>query len=348
MTIDLIIPVYKPEKSFLEMVDLMAKQSHSINKIIIVNVEQKYFDRLVYSSKFLDEHKSLEIRHISKKEFDCGKTRNYGVKLSNADYFIMMSQYAIPVGSDIIEKLLKAFDDENVAVSFARQVSVDEAPEYSKFVRRYFFPEDSFIHSKKDVDVLSWNAYMCSNGCAMYKRSVFDELGGFLNHTIMNEAILYASKAINSGYKVSYVSDAVLVNTEEFLEKENYKKAFDFAVSVLKHPETFDVLKVKDEVKKLDHMVKNHLLRNGFRKELFEYKKVSRLRLKGFSKGLRYKRMTRDDVVKYSDNVEYWRMDEILRDRNAVDVHSGYGRSEEELKMLSTPPVKKSSVEHEE
>jgi len=346
MTIDLIIPAYKPDNTFLKMVDEMLNQSLPVNKVIVMNVEQKYFDRLMYSSKFTDEHKNMEIHHIAKRESDAGKLRNMGAKLSNADYFIMMSQNAMPVASDLIAKLLHAFETEkDVAVAYARQILMESASEAEKYVLRYYFPEDSHVRSSRDIEAIGTGAYHCSNVCAMYKKSIFDELGGFLNHVIANEDVLYASKVINEGYKVSYVADAIVVNTEEHTDEEYSKICFDRAVSWVKHPETFDINAMKDEVKKLEKMTLNHLKRSGFRTELISYKRTAHLMKKGYNKGLKYKKFASMELHKFSANPEYWRMDEILRDRSAVDVHSGYGRSQAEVEMLSTPAVKQHKFE---
>ena len=46
MKIDVIIPVYKPDKSFLDLLDRLEKQTQPIHKIIIMNTEEKYFDQL--------------------------------------------------------------------------------------------------------------------------------------------------------------------------------------------------------------------------------------------------------------------------------------------------------------
>lgn len=339
MKIDLIITSYKPDKNFVKLLELMSCQTMPINRIIVVNTEQKFFDRLVYSNKFLDKYKALEIRHISKREFDCGKTRNLGVKLSDADFFIIMSQDALPMGGDLVEKLYKAFANEDVAVSYARQVPSEDATEAEKYVRRFYYPEDSAVRSLKDIETLGWSTYMCSNFCAMYRRSVFDELGGFLNHVICNEDILYASKAINAGYKVSYVSDAVVTDTKSLADKDSLKKSFDFAVSLAKHPETFDIPTMKEESHKVDRMITGHLKRNGYRGELLLYKRIAAAKKKGFAKGLKYKHLSQQTIAKYTDNHEYWIMDELLRARKNIDSHAGYGRSDAEKAMISDTPT---------
>lgn len=341
MTVDLIIPVYKPDNSFFSLLDQMLSQNIPVNKIIIMNVEQKFFDRLMYSSKLSGEQKHLEIHHISKREFDNGKTRNQAAKLSDADYLLFMDQYSMPTNYDLIAKLIKPFEsDSSVAISYARQVAKENAPEYVKFVARYFFPQDSRLKTLKDVETLGWNTYVCSNGCALYKRDVFDAIGGFLNHVVAGEDVLYASKAINEGYKVSYVSDAVVVNTRDLNDKDCEKKFFDLGVSMVKHPEVYDLSAIKAEFKKLDKMVINYLRHSGFRAEIIECRRIGKASKKGFKRGISYKKYSYAERGKMSANPDYWRTDELLRDRSGVDARSGYGRSDAEIKMISKPPVK--------
>lgn len=341
MTVDLIIPVYKPDNSFFTLLDRMLGQNVPVNKIIIMNVEQKFFDRLMYSSKLSGEQKHLEIHHISKREFDCGKTRNQAAKLSDADYIMFMDQYSMPINYDLISTLLKPFEkDEDVAVSYARQMPGEDSPEYVKFIMRYFFSPDSRVKSLKDVDSMGWSAYICSNSCAIYRRSVFEKLGGFLNHAVMGEDVLYASKAINESYKVSYTADAVVINDRSVYTRECEKKFFDLAVSMAKHPETYDLQGVKAEFRKLEKLTVNYLKHSGNRSELLECRHLGKLSKKGFKKGLSYRKYSYSERARMSANPDYWRADELLRDRSGVDARSGYGRSDEELKMLSKPPVK--------
>ncbi len=347
MSVDLIIYSYKPGDTFLKLLDSISEQSISVDKIIIMNVEQKFFDRLMYSYKISDKHKNLEIHHIARREADIGKWRNTGVRYSTADYFLMMDSDTFIETPDAIEKLLKPFSrDEKVAVSYARKTAPENAPEYVKYALKYRFPLDSSTRSEKDLSTLKSDTYQSSNSCALYKRSTFDELGGFLNHVIANEDVIYASKAINAGYKVAYVSEAVACTNRTFTVDEEKERYFDIAVSFSKHPEVFDMDDVKERLKKTDKLTLDHLKRNGYTKEFIEFKRIEHARRAGFQKGTKFKKIASFDVAKYSYNKDYWRMDEILRDRTAVDVHSGYGRSASELEMLSTPPVMKKKEEN--
>jgi rhamnosyltransferase len=349
MTVDLIIPAYKPDETFLDAVDAMSSQTVSFDKIIVVNTEQKYFDRLVYSNRFLDEHKSLYVRHISRREFDCGKTCNFGVKNSEADCFIIMSQNVIPNSPEVVSKLLSALEsDPNCAVSYARQVVPDGHPETDKYLKRYFFSEDSAVLTSKDLESVKNGSISGINCCAAYRREVFDSLGGFPNHIICSEDIIYAAKALEAGYKVSYVADAVVTDYTRSTDKEQLRRAFDFGVCVLKNPEVYDYIAVRDNARKVEKMLLSHLKRKGFSSEGFELKRMYRAQKAGYKKALKYAKMSPADLHKYSANLEFWRMDEILRDRKSVDGHAGYGRSDEEVKMISQPPVRAYKRDEEE
>lgn len=341
MKIDLIVISYKPDKNFLDMIQSMSCQTTPLNRIIIYNTEQKFFDRLAYSAKFASDYKNAEVHHISRREFDNGKTRNMAVKCSDADYFILMSQDAVPKGDNLVKELVKAIEqNDKIAVAYARQIEKEESREYAKYITGYFFPDDSYIRSSEDIDAYGSLAYQNSNVCAIYRRDIFDELGGFVNHAIANEAILYAATAINAGYKVAYASDAGV--TYSYLPdnvSDTRKFFFDAAVSYAKHPEIFDMSQVIPTAKKIIQSTKLHLARKGFAGENFAFYRESKAMLKGLKLGRRYKSLSRKKILKLTANPGYWSADELMRDRSGVNARLGYGRSAEELKMLSKPPV---------
>ena len=146
--VDVIIPTYKPEKSFFKLIEMLSKQTVPIEKIILMNTEERYFDQLIYGTKFKEKYKNVEIYHHSKREFDHGNTRNRGVKHSEADVFVMMTQDAIPADEYLIEKLLEPLKEEKVAISYARQLPRKEAGDIESFVRSFNYPDKELVKSK--------------------------------------------------------------------------------------------------------------------------------------------------------------------------------------------------------
>lgn len=341
MKIDLAIITDKPDASFLDMIEKVSEQTVSINKIIVINVEQKYFDRIVYNgSKFLDEHKNLEVHHISRREYDCGKTRNAAVKYSDADYIIFMAQNAVPSDTMLFERLIaKLESDKGIAVAYARQIAKTDSTEDYKVFKSFLYPQDSAVRDERDVKTLGWAAYFSSNACAAYRRRLFDELEGFGNHVIAGEDILYAAKAMHSGYKVAYVSEALVVYSVEWTKEAMERFTFDTAVSHAKHPEIFDTAEIRTMLKKEGKLAISHMKRNGFVKESVGATRRMRRIQRSYKLGLKYKHMGKAALLKYTGNPEYWRMDELMRDRSAINAHLGYGRSEEEVAMLKQIPI---------
>ena len=66
-SVDVIIPTYKPGEKFLRILDMLEKQTYPVNRIIVVNTEEKYFERLSFSPMKKSYYKNMTVRHISKR-----------------------------------------------------------------------------------------------------------------------------------------------------------------------------------------------------------------------------------------------------------------------------------------
>ncbi|MCQ2522695.1 MAG: glycosyltransferase family 2 protein [Lachnospiraceae bacterium] len=349
MKIDLIIPTYMPDKSLIDSIAIMQSQTVKINKIIIMNTEQKYFERMTYATSFVNSNKNMEVKHISKKEFDHGRTRNQGVARSDADYFLFMTQDAVPVGNRLVEELVYALEaDDSIAVAYARQIAKEGSSEREKYTRLFNYPEESSVHSAADIATLGIKAYFCSNVCAMYRRKTFDELGGFLNHAIFNEDMLYAAKAINEGYKVAYVSTAKVLHSHNYTNAEQYSRNFDIGVSHAKHPEIFEGLNTKGEGMRLVKKTAKHLSDTGNKFEIPKLYIQSAYKYLGYRSGKRFMHLSKKAILRKTMNPSYWREDELIRDRGNINARLGYGRSEEELAMITKVPITTSSSSYKE
>lgn len=341
MKVDLIVLTHKPESTFVEMLERVSQQTMPVNKVIIYNTEQKYYERIVYSGKFFDEHKNIEAHHISRREYDCGKTRNLAVKSSDADYVVFMHQHALPYDNELIEKLIKALESApELAVAYARQIPGAKCPLVVGEMLEKLFPDKSAVRSEIDYQTMEWKAYQNSNICAAYRRSIFDEVGGFGSHIIANEDVLFAAASLNMGYKIAYVSDAVVEcpTTPDYEEISRF--LFDFAVSVSKHPEVFNEEHIASELKKMMKSASVKIKKNGNKQDKAYLKNANKTFLKYFKKGTKHRKMSYQTILKYSANPDYWRMDELMRERSSVDSRAGYGRSAAEKEMISNKPDK--------
>ena len=203
MNIDVIIPLYKPGKELFTLLDHLKEQTVPVQNIILMNTEEKYFEQLIYGTKFLDRYKNVTVYHLSKREFDHGNTRRLGVKKSRAEVFVMMTQDAMPADSHLLEKLTAHLSGQ-VAVAYARQLPTADCSVVEQYTRSFNYPKESCIKSAEDIPGMGIKTYFCSNVCAAYRRDVYEELGGFIRHTIFNEDMIYAAGGIKAGYQITY------------------------------------------------------------------------------------------------------------------------------------------------
>ena len=303
---DVIIPTYKPDNIFLELLDKLASQSVPIQRIIIMNTEQKYFDRLVYGTSFSKQYKNVLVKHLSKREFDHGRTRNSAVRLSDAEVFIMMTQDAVPADEFMVEELLQGLAQENVAVAYARQLAGDSSSEAEKFTRNFNYPDEKMIKTEADIERLGIKTFFCSNVCAAYRRDIFDALGGFIKHTIFNEDMIFAAKAVRAGYSIAYQPKAKVFHSHDYTNMEQFHRNFDLGVSQAEHPEVFSGIRSESEGMKLVKMTIAHLKEKNMASQIPGVIVKSGFKYAGYLLGKNYKKLPKKMVVKCSSAKEYW------------------------------------------
>lgn len=305
-TVDVIIPVYKPDSGFLALVEKLQAQTVPVNRIIIMNTEQKYLDRLLYGTTLERQSHNITVRHLSKREFDHGRTRNQGVKYSEADVFLMMTQDAMPADEYLVERLLESLRGEKVAVAYARQLPGEESGEAERYTRQFNYPEQSRVKTKEDLPELGIKTFFCSNVCAAYRRKIFDELGGFVNRAIFNEDMLYAAKAVEAGYGIAYAAGAEVYHSHNYTYRQQLRRNFDLGVSQADHPEVFAAYPSESEGIRLVKGTVRHLKEKKMWGKIPDTVIRSGFKYAGYLLGRNYRRLPRRLLLSLSANREYW------------------------------------------
>ena len=333
--LDVIIPTYKPDQEFLQLIRKLQEQECAVNRIIIMNTEQKYFERLVYGTDFYEKNPNVSVYHVYKKEFDHGHTRHMGVQKSTAPYFLMMTQDAMPVNNQLTKELLEAFKQENIAVAYARQLPRTDCTEAEKFTRNFNYPNTSRIKSKEDLEELGIKTYFCSNVCALYSREVYEKQGGFIQNTIFNEDMIYAAGAVKADYRIAYCAKAQVIHSHNYSGKEQFHRNFDLGVSQADHPEVFADVPSESEGIKMVRMTIEHLTEKGLRRKIPGLIYVSGCKYLGYLMGKNYRKLPRAVVDKCTMNSGYWKHFERKMDVCKIDANKGYGKSSEETQIRS-------------
>jgi rhamnosyltransferase len=307
--VDIIIPVYRPDDKLEKLIDKLNEQT--------VQPEHIFFMQTLTGTeedsrvrKILNRARRGEIHTLDKKDFDHGGTRNRGAALSEAEYMLFMTQDAVPVDERLVEKLLDAMTPETVAAAYGRQLAGEDAGVIENYTRQFNYPPESSRKSAADLPRLGIKTYFCSNVCAMYKKKVYDELGGFVLHTIFNEDMIMASKVIGAGYQIAYCGEAAVVHSHKYTYRQQFSRNFDLAVSQRQYREIFDNVKSETEGIRMVKDTAKYLLSQGKWFLVPDLIFQSGFKFLGYRFGKKYDRLPMWMVRRFSMNKAYWRESE--------------------------------------
>ena len=306
MKVDVIIPVYKPGKRFSELLKRLGAQTRPVNRYIIMNTEEKYWDEWIHGAGALPEN--LSVYHVTKEEFDHGATRHAGLLKSDADVCVCMTDDALPSDRRLLESLSDAlYSDEKIAAAYAKQLPEKDCGVIERYTRSFNYPEESRVKTKDDLPELGIKTYFCSNVCAAYKRKVYLSLGGFTEKTIFNEDMIFAAKAMENGYAVAYAANACVVHSHNYTGLQQFHRNFDLAVSQADHPEVFSGIRSEGEGIRLVKQTAMYLVHNRKAYLIPKLVYMSGCKYMGFLLGKQYKKLPRRMVLWCTMNKNYWK-----------------------------------------
>lgn len=302
---DVIIPLYKPGTELFKLLDSLEEQSLPVGNIILMNTEKTYFTQLTADMDFTEKYPNVQVIHLSKREFDHGGTRRRGVRKSQAEVFVMMTQDAFPADRYLLERLVGALKGD-VAVSYARQLPGEDSDGVERYSRSFNYPEESCVKSAKDLPRLGVKTYFCSNVCAAYRREIYEVLGGFVRQTIFNEDMIYAAAAVKAGYRIAYAADAAVVHSHSYTCMQQLHRNFDLGVSQAQHPEVFGGVRSESEGKKLVQKAYRYFRERQELSGLPRFYVQCGCKYLGYLLGKHYDRLPRAWVLALTSDKDYW------------------------------------------
>lgn len=316
LSIDVIIPVYKPGKKFNQLIIKLLNQSVRPNRIILLNTVngdnsskelEARLKRLTAKVKFFDKKKvAIDIIPVQKADFDHGATRRKGVEASKADYFVMMTQDAVPCDDYLIEYLLRAVCTERCAVAYARQCASLNDGIVEQYTRLFNYPSKSQVKTKADLPALGIKTFFCSDVCAMYQRSAYDEVGGFPMRTLFAEDSIIASKLIAAGYSVNYEAQARVMHSHNYSATEQFHRNFDLGVAHAQYREIFAGVPSEKEGIRLVKNTMNYLIGQKRYLEVIDLFVSSGAKFLGYQLGKRYRFLPQKLLLSCTTNPQYF------------------------------------------
>lgn len=300
-TVDIIIPAYKPDIKFEKLIRGLKRQSYPIQNIFIIHTKGGRFPW-----EAVGPDSKVTVKEIEKEAFDHGGTRRMAAGLSKADIFICMTQDAVPADRDLILHLSEAFKDDKVACAYARQLPDEKCDVIERYTRSFNYPAEGCIKDLNSVDKIGGKAFFCSNVCAAYRRTYYDELGGFVKKAIFNEDMIMAGRMLKAGYSCVYASEAKVIHSHNYSCIQQFKRNFDVAVSQVDNPDIFGGIKSESEGIRLVRDTAGYLIKIRSPWLIVPLVIKSGFKYLGYKLGQRYKHLPQRLVVKLSSNPKYW------------------------------------------
>lgn len=258
MEISVIIPTLNAEHEIDGL--LIALEHQSIQPVDILIVDSASEDKTI---ELVRQHKRVRLLKIDRQDFNHGTTRDMALRESRGDFVCFLTQDAVPVSDDYLERLVAPMlDDSDIALVSGRQLPKADARRFEQLVRDFNYPDTPSVRSKGDLEKFGIKTFFASDTCSAYRRTAYLECGGF-DHVNTNEDMLMAARFIASGMKVAYEPRAEVYHSHNLTPSQQFAR--NRAVGFFLETHADDLMQASEigEGGRLAKMVSSQLLREG-------------------------------------------------------------------------------------
>ena len=307
--VDVVIPVYKPDKKLQMVISRLMGQTIVPSNIFLIHTRSSEDDW--HTEQLLQEvqteYSVVQVVSIAQEEFDHGGTRDMAMHLCKSQYVLMMTQDAMPKNGKLIETLRNA-QGEKISVVFARQEPAKDCRIIERYTRTFNYPAESHSAMEKAEQTNNGiKSIFCSDVCAMYDRIAYEEVGGFPGKVIFNEDEIFAAKSLKAGYDIRYEAQAVVIHSHNYSGVQYFKRYFDLGVSQADFSYIFNEYHAEDEGIRLVKQTFRYLMK---RKSYFDIPVLfyhSGMKLIGMKLGKMYRKLPDKIIMKCTSNKAYWK-----------------------------------------
>lgn len=198
-TVGIVIRSFNEEQHIGRLLTGIAHQTRPPEEIVLVDSGST--DATVeIASRF-----GAKVCQIAPEDFSFGRSLNLGCSLIESEIIAIASAHVYPTHDTWLEHLVAPFANDQVALSYGRQIG-DERTKFSEHqLLLRWFP----VQSLETQD----HAF-CNNANAAIRRTLWESLPYDENLTGL-EDLHWARRAIDKGYILSYVAEGMVVHVHE-------------------------------------------------------------------------------------------------------------------------------------
>jgi len=172
----------------------------------------------------------IRLKEIPPEQFHHGRTRNLGAELAQGQYLVYITQDALPLRSDWLQKLIGDFTDASASMVVGRQIPWEHTRPPEKFFYHYNFPDFKIVVKSGADDYYHDNVFI-SNVNAAYRKDTWDKYR-FKEDIIMAEDKMIAARILADGGTIIYEPLAAVFHSHDHGIKDAFNKWRGFGLSL--------------------------------------------------------------------------------------------------------------------
>ncbi|MCX6006174.1 MAG: glycosyltransferase [Chloroflexi bacterium] len=170
------------------------------------------------------------LHQISPDEFHHSRTRNLGAGMSQGKFVVYITQDALPLDNNWLQKLIDDFSTLQVAMVVGRQVPWENTKPPEKFFYHYNFPAFKIVVQSGSAGYYHDNVFISDVNSA-YRKEILLKYQ-FAENMVMAEDKEIAARFIEAGLTINYEPAAAVYHSHDYGLKELFDKHLDFGLAI--------------------------------------------------------------------------------------------------------------------
>ena len=232
------IPIKFPDFRLGQCLSAIDRQCYDEDICVLLISSGHQNDHLLHIIGAYGGSLRIVVRNIPSDTFQHGRTRNMSISFVDAQYYVFLTQDAVPANEFWLDALVKPLkDDSNIAGSYSRHSAhLDHSIFTCAELNTFFLELGNFPLADKDMieqarnqkekDLMQFfsNNSSCIRGSFMRSGLTFPEVD-------FAEDQAWSANVIRSGYKKAFSFDSVIRHSHELGIRESFGRGFDEARS---------------------------------------------------------------------------------------------------------------------
>ena len=172
----------------------------------------------------------VRLVEITPEEFHHGRTRNMGAELAQGQYLVYITQDAMPVSNDWLQKLTDNFAEPQVAMVIGRQIPHEDTSLPDKFYYFYDFPDLRLVVKSGGTAYYHDNNFI-SNVNSALRKEIWQE-HRFSETIVMAEDKELAGRLLLNGWTIIYDPEPAVLHSHNFSIPEVFDRALDYGLAL--------------------------------------------------------------------------------------------------------------------